>query len=208
MFQHTAARRRLVGGDWLHYLGTGFNTQPPEGGCARSCKSGLSALFQHTAARRRLATRTPRLGNRVCFNTQPPEGGCYNVGHSKPRERVSTHSRPKAAAPVNRPNTSASMFQHTAARRRLLRAVPKRPIPDPMFQHTAARRRLLKRSVSLLMFLVSTHSRPKAADPDRQNLKNLFRFQHTAARRRLLKILCLYILNKVSTHSRPKAAEA
>ena len=33
VFQHTAARRRLVAhGAWTHGVGTRFNTQPPEGG--------------------------------------------------------------------------------------------------------------------------------------------------------------------------------
>ena len=71
-FQHTAARRRLL------YVGLflqnknrvsthsrprrtirmdkrGFNTQPPEGGCARTEKRGVMDWR---------------------FNTQPPEGGC------------------------------------------------------------------------------------------------------------------------------------
>ena len=77
------------------------------------------------------------------------------------------------------------MFQHTAARRRLL-------IPPTMigatsrFQHTAARRRLLG-----ALRLISSYDE----------------FQHTAARRRLLgqSIYSDYKLN-VSTHSRPKAA--
>ena len=55
-----------------------FNTQPPEGGCVTPI-----LLTCGTAS----------------FNTQPPEGGCfvaivYLLGVLK----VSTHSRPKAAA--------------------------------------------------------------------------------------------------------------
>ena len=54
MFQHTAARRRLDGRFRLEAQGTGFNTQPPEGGWVLM----LSAI-----------------ATRPSFNTQPPEGG-------------------------------------------------------------------------------------------------------------------------------------
>ena len=77
-FQHTAARRRLVGISLFirpaHYV------------------------FQHTAARRRLVYLSVLLCKRACsFNTQPPEGGwtCYTDQATK--IKVSTHSRPKAA---------------------------------------------------------------------------------------------------------------
>ena len=57
-----------------------------------------------------------------------------------------------------------------------------------MFQHTAARRRLLDTvGVPMLMLIVSTHSRPKAAAPVNNNFfLQPHLFQHTAARRRLL----------------------
>ena len=79
MFQHTAARRRLLHGnkfEIIRYLC--FNTQPPEGGC--NCNITLS--FKHRS-----------------FNTQPPEGGCIAEYWEKDGIIiVSTHSRPKAAA--------------------------------------------------------------------------------------------------------------
>ena len=58
---------------------SGFNTQPPEGGCVADFHTQNSLKrFQHTAARRRL--------RHLC--------------HTKTnRDFVSTHSRPKAAAP-------------------------------------------------------------------------------------------------------------
>ena len=79
MFQHTAARRRL-----------------------RQYQSilDLRAEFQHTAARRRLRANTIRLiSERDGFNTQPPEGGCTRLPQGWRHRYVSTHSRPKAAAP-------------------------------------------------------------------------------------------------------------
>ena len=54
MFQHTAARRRLVTGGYIYIYKQCFNTQPPEGGWL----SLNSILF-----------------TKGCFNTQPPEGG-------------------------------------------------------------------------------------------------------------------------------------
>ena len=78
-----------------------------------------------------------------------------------------------------------SMFQHTAARRRL--AFGERIISGRrLFQHTAARRRL-GRLASVIAC----------------NMK----FQHTAARRRLVvPKAVLQVTGNVSTHSRPKAA--
>ena len=80
-------------------FGSGFNTQPPEGGWQRAaCAWYVDTVFQHTAARRRLdcfadfiiqmirvsthsrpkaAGRRMRFRTHRCrrFNTQPPEGG-------------------------------------------------------------------------------------------------------------------------------------
>ena len=36
-----------------------------------------------------------------CFNTQPPEGGCLPKLLGAFKTEVSTHSRPKAAAPIS-----------------------------------------------------------------------------------------------------------
>ena len=122
MFQHTAARRRLVfRRSKFHRLSSSFNTQPPEGGW-RNCVAQVSCLR--------------------CFNTQPPEGGwicaCIVTSlnllvstHSRPKAAgcgfcrlrfigvVSTHSRPKAAGKKVDLGVGGYWFQHTAARRRL-----------------------------------------------------------------------------------------
>ena len=98
MFQHTAARRRLL---YEYPL------------------DSQKFKFQHTAARRRLVlhlacrfycvvsthSRPKAAGaldsvqtSDVRFNTQPPEGGCvYEKGKQLGDKQVSTHSRPKAA---------------------------------------------------------------------------------------------------------------
>ncbi len=163
-----------------------FNTQPPEGGC--------------------IAIIRPSQQN-TGFNTQPPEGGCCKSCHDSIKARVSTHSRPKAAAPNRAAYFSHCLFQHTAARRRL------HIFPGQSAQKAA----------------VSTHSRPKAAALLLSPKATLaMPFQHTAARRRLRKPLLITgwmwrfntqppeggCINRavrhrtaaVSTHSRPKAA--
>ena len=77
------------------------------------------------------------------------------------------------------------LFQHTAARRRLVEFGFK-AVPQPLFQHTAARRRLGRQFDRLAGFNT---------------------FQHTAARRRLAFYLSSNrVFEQVSTHSRPKAA--
>ena len=59
----------------------------------------------------------------------------------------------------------SSTFQHTAARRRLIRQAFY-GLPLKLFQHTAARRRLNMRPHHFSEWReVSTHSRPKAAEP-------------------------------------------
>ena len=98
MFQHAAARRRLVarfaGGRKLDVVSTRSRPKAAE---ASSSFYYDSDWFQHAAARRRLRLICLPPAFRKCFNTQPPEGGCFNIrDYSKP-EVVSTRSRPKAA---------------------------------------------------------------------------------------------------------------
>ena len=120
-------------------------------------------LFQHTAARRRLINFLTVM--RIV--------------------QVSTHSRPKAAAPIHVSQETCRQFQHTAARRRLDRDAF-RALKAVQFQHTAARRRLTRGRWSHHRFkLVSTHSRPKAAEAAMKTEDEFWEFQHTAARRRL-----------------------
>ena len=124
MFQHTAARRRLLLVTiWLRIL-MSFNTQPRGGGCL------CHRIYCHYQIR---------------FNTQPRGGGCPTLSscpkhlwmfqHTAARRRlhkeqiiaafaqaVSTHSRAEAAASeTDILPSSIKKFQHTAARRRLRR---------------------------------------------------------------------------------------
>ena len=99
--------------------------------------------FQHTAARRRLDPYTQPQGLRKVVSTHSrPKAAGECKAKRKYLSRVSTHSRPKAAGfDTSEYSLSTLLFQHTAARRRLVEQLAKHG-----FQ-TA----------------VSTHSRPKAA---------------------------------------------
>ena len=124
MFQHTAARRRLPIHQFFNWAITCFNTQPPEGGCPRfkrilnvngqvsthsrpkAAASNLSMVgddynkFQHTAARRRLLHES-------LLSTTKQARFQHTAARRRLRDnplfknapiKVSTHSRPKAAA--------------------------------------------------------------------------------------------------------------
>ena len=165
MFQHTAARRRLVHNQnllslfWL----VSTHSRPKAAGCIK---------FQRWVVC-------------WCFNTQPPEGGWWSIfkniigfflfQHTAARRRLA-----RFASSVRK----SKWFQHTAARRRLGKTMT-RQYQACLFQHTAARRRLgqsyERRDASNCFNTqppeggwglyrkcrdcgsVSTHSRPKAA---------------------------------------------
>ena len=120
------------------------------------------------------------------FNSQPPEGGCLLAGALQKGERVSTHSRPKAAAaswywsswPTKRFNSQppeggclklcvpfvpSPGFNSQPPEGGCQRASASSPHLR-RFQLTAARRRLrFAQHICAGPFVVSTHSRPKAA---------------------------------------------
>ena len=99
-FQHTAARRRLQ--------------------CQTATFENVQAVSTHSRPKAAgLAAETPRPP--ICsFNTQPPEGGCKSVEDLARVYEVSTHSRPKAADHAHQWFCNHFLFQHTAARRRLI----------------------------------------------------------------------------------------
>ena len=188
LFQHTAARRRLHGALDRCVPAGRFNTQPPEGGCP------LRKMTAHSLR---------------SFNTQPPEGGCGSGAAAGRRCKVSTHSRPKAAAGRMTTHQRARAFQHTAARRRLLNMVIKVHM-SMLFQHTAARRRLLARARGTgAGQRVSTHSRPKAAAGGQQARGgHLLVSTHSRPKAAATMREWEEMISTVSTHSRPKAAAA
>ena len=123
----------------------------------------------------------------VCFNTQPPEGGWVirRVGPSA--TSVSTHSRPKAAGLDGLDKQAYRfLFQHTAARRRLVACWPAERRGFMVSTHSRPKAAGLPCLAIGLRLPVSTHSRPKAAGSSTgQYAKRRAAFQHTAARRRL-----------------------
>ena len=120
-----------------------FNTQPPEGGWeSPQLLNIITNLFQHTAARRRLGfvLVTEILDYKFQHTAARRRLAClywFGMGisrfqHTAARrrlaeirerllqyQRVSTHSRPKAAGHRRRKGRLKHGFQHTAARRRL-----------------------------------------------------------------------------------------
>ena len=142
MFQHTAARRRLVD---------------------RRNNGDTKKWFQHTAARRRLQPRQRirQLGH--SFNTQPPEGGCPISFQLYMRDTVSTHSRPKAAATKERLKKRMFTSFNTQPPEGgcLNRFAPL--VPENSFNTQPPEGGWLLSAQNYARELVSTHSRPKAA---------------------------------------------
>ena len=120
-----------------------FNTQPPEGGwpCALIGWQ-TSTTFQHAAARRRLGSKSKTAAQKADVSTRsrPKAAGVCDRTQLF-QFQVSTRSRPKAAGLLRLESILIHLFQHAAARRRL---VPIRSLFVPYFD-------------------VSTRSRPKAA---------------------------------------------
>ena len=163
------------------------HSRPKAAGYAAATAAIPITKFQHTAARRRLGRNVCQVDKLTCVSTHSrPKAAGKKLLQAVRLRFVSTHSRPKAAGSPERlpwgifvrfntqppeggwnsgakPTTDFSLFQHTAARRRLVFRIPDLKQQFP-FQHTAARRRLVK-----VRHLV-TQGRL---------------FQHTAARRRL-----------------------
>ena len=101
-FQHTGTRRWLLHTKHLHRTTNGrFNTQPPEGSCHPVITEKIKSLvFQHTAARRRLHTsKMARLPRWWFQHTAARRRLRFRSGLVNNSFGVSTHSRPKAAAP-------------------------------------------------------------------------------------------------------------
>ncbi len=98
-----------------------FNTQPPEGGwqCSQS--------------------HAVQCGR---FNTQPPEGGWVRISPPRTSKPVSTHSRPKAAGPDDRPLALAHLGFNTQPPEGGWPSGDSTISGKRLFQHTAARRRL------------------------------------------------------------------
>ena len=167
LFQHTAARRRLAKQTSIRRRQTkSFNTQPPEGGWewtnkAIQINTPVSTHSRPKAAGRPLGRPTQE---KPSFNTQPPEGGW--PAYSK---TASFHS----GFNTQPPEGGWAKNRQSRRKRRCFNTQP----PEggwfiescdaytlTQFQHTAARRRLdAADGDQVVVVIVSTHSRPKAA---------------------------------------------
>ena len=123
------------------------------------------------------------------------------------QEKVSTHSRPKAAG-LQSKNIDFIVEVSTHSRPKAAETKQsKQSIYGISFNTQPPEGGC---DVSVLLPIrpdVSTHSRPKAAASLVDCFRGVFRFQHTAARRRLGGTTIKGAINHVSTHSRPKAAD-
>ena len=100
LFQHTAARRRLVSDETPLLSAQIVSTHSrPKAAGSHSSSFVISRLFQHTAARRRLEIALKDIKEEWWFQ------------HTAARRRLAGSKLEKAK--------KLGMFQHTAARRRL-----------------------------------------------------------------------------------------
>ena len=163
------------------------HSRPKAAGHQLSCYILNKELFQHTAARRRLGlVDVWCVWGKICFNTQPPEGG-WELQRKSASATHSFNTQPPEGGWSDDAIKSAekSMFQHTAARRRLGLSEKQNARSQKVSTHSRPKAAGLSWLTPLITVLVSTHSRPKAAG--RGYLQAAF-------------------WQNVSTHSRPKAA--
>ena len=121
MFQHTAARRRLGFSMGSGCSCRGFNTQPPEGGWMSSRLRPVEQnSFNTQPPEGGWISHSPAKGVCPCFNTQPPEGGwvlefLYDVWSTSFNTQPPEGGWQLILCSLG----VISLFQHTAARRRL-----------------------------------------------------------------------------------------
>ena len=151
-------------GDCNHAREHGFNSQPPEGGWAH-----VEAALQ---------------GRSVSTHSRPKAAGLILL-HACCFYSVSTHSRPKAAGMHLQLFCRYCRFQLTAARRRL-ECICNYFADIVGFNSQPPEGGWRSHPVSVTEFMVSTHSRPKAAGPKHGATSSPLWFQLTAARRRLV----------------------
>ena len=98
------------------------HSRPKAAASGKSGKENKSNVSTHSRPKAAAVLYCRTTLGQKCFNTQPPEGGCgVTDSPASVGTTVSTHSRPKAAAKYRVSCTIAeAVFQHTAARRRLL----------------------------------------------------------------------------------------
>mgnify|MGYP004692927821 CR=1 FL=1 len=96
---HSRPKAAAIGAIWCILTDTGFNTQPPEGGCTQGGQIAIVGKgFQHTAARRRLPMLLKKSHTIALFQHTAARRRLHGNATTNTIITVSTHSRPKAAA--------------------------------------------------------------------------------------------------------------
>ena len=169
MFQHTAARRRLLYNVAIEQVSDDVSThsRPKAAAIVQEKNTTFSQVSTHSRPKAAAPDGYCLPKTRRGFNTQPPEGGCVQVVHYRTDNfEVSTHSRPKAAAFHWLAHRLTSLRFNTQPPEGGCSPLIRSIIFPYLFQHTAARRRLHDLDhISQVWVDVSTHSRPKAAAP-------------------------------------------
>ena len=107
-----------------------FNTQPPEGGCAKGVGENSGCLVStHSRPKAAACEKCLRWRWIISFNTQPPEGGCSpDVMAESWLYCFNTQPPEGGCAACSLVRSLGALFQHTAARRRLLPLAKRLPI--------------------------------------------------------------------------------
>ena len=209
-FQHAAARRRLSFENDYQEIRRQVSTRSRPKAAEKILQSRNAGFVVSTRSRPKAADNGQASAalRWVVSTRSRPKAAELLYGLSSFLSNVSTRSRPKAADSNDWRRRLFRTFQHAAARRRLkikvfhsftiqrfqhaaarrrLNAHATQVLKKAMFQHAAARRRLSVKCASGSLFgIVSTRSRPKAADGNRKTIRDEL---------------------DVSTRSRPKAAD-
>ena len=144
VFQHTAARRRLDACVSLCYnIGVvSTHSRPKAAGFHAADFKRPSVVSTHSRPKAAGCFSVARFNCAISFNTQPPEGGWRTRPDNRQiAARFNTQPPEGGWTSTGLPVKETSLFQHTAARRRLVAVQGHREVG----------------------FVVSTHSRPKAA---------------------------------------------
>ena len=123
MFQHTAARRRLpvLLPQLVLLSGVSTHSRPKAAASkAQQAQSLISAVSTHSRPKAAAAQQIVTLTAKAVSTHSRPKAAALCSYHVILKCKVSTHSRPKAAAKRNPRYLGLRLFQHTAARRRLL----------------------------------------------------------------------------------------
>ncbi len=167
----------------------------------------LLLWFQHTAARRRLVPFGNGQAPTDGFNTQPPEGGWLRIDRRADEMRSFNTQPPEGGWLMLTVRRKRNVFQHTAARRRLVQTSTRKPGVYVVSTHSRPKAAGTEIGSKLLLVGVSTHSRPKAAGYVAQILSAAGRVStHSRPKAAGERNRRLGGENRVSTHSRPKAA--